>query len=491
MSELPNGWAEARIGDLADLNPKQAFDDEVVAGFVPMSHAPTTFRDKLRFDERPWGDIKKAYTNFKDGDVIFAKVTPCFENGKAAFVEGLPNGIGAGSSEFFVLRPSCDDISAKYLLGVVKSRDFLREGAANMTGAVGLRRVPKQFVESYSVLVPPAAEQTRIAAKLDELLAQVDTLKARIDGIPALLKRFRQSVLAAAVSGRLTEEWRAVNPCAESAEQQVAKVDASKTGRLKVRKADAGFSDDQLFAIPDGWSWVENHRLAEDSNTAICAGPFGTIFKAKDFRDAGVPIIFLRHVAEGVYKTEKPGFMDEAVWKELHQEYSVHGGELLVTKLGDPPGTACLYPQGIGTAMVTPDVIKMSVDERVALPKYLMFFFNSQHCKGLIEKLAFGATRLRIDIAMFKGFPIPLPPREEQTEIVRRVEQLFAFADQLEAKVASAKSRIDHLTQSILAKAFRGELVPQDPNDEPASLLLERIQAQRAATPKARQRRKV
>ncbi|MGE8361682.1 restriction endonuclease subunit S [Pseudomonas sp.] len=490
MSGLPEGWASARLDELADINPKQSFDDDLDAGFVPMSHAPTNFLDKLRFDLRPWGEIKKAYTNFQDGDVIFAKVTPCFENGKAAFVEGLPNRIGAGSSEFYVVRPATQEVSAKYLLAVIKSRDFLRQGAVNMTGAVGLRRVPKQFVEGYVVPVPPLAEQTRIAQKLDELLTQVDTLKARIDAIPSLLKRFRQSVLAAAVSGRLTGEWRAENPYTESAEQQVAKVDASKTGRLKVRKAGAGFSDDQLFSIPDGWCWVENHRLAEDSSTAICAGPFGTIFKAKDFRDTGVPIIFLRHIAEGVYKTEKPGFMDESVWKERHQEYSVYGGELLVTKLGDPPGTACIYPYGIGTAMVTPDVIKMSVDARVALPKYLMSFFNSKHCKGLIEKMAFGVTRLRIDITMFKGFPIPLPPLEEQTEIVRRVEQLFAFADQLEAKVAAAKTRIDHLTQSILAKAFRGELVPQDPNDEPASVLLERIKAQRAAAPKAKRGRK-
>ena len=139
MSELPKGWATACISDLADINPKQDFDDQLAAGFVPMSHAPINFRDKLRFDERNWGDIKKAYTNFKNGDVIFAKVTPCFENGKAAFVEDLPNGIGAGSSEFFVLRPSNVEVSAKYLLALVKSRGFMREGALNMTGAVGLR----------------------------------------------------------------------------------------------------------------------------------------------------------------------------------------------------------------------------------------------------------------------------------------------------------------------------------------------------------------
>lgn len=485
MSELPKGWVTAALGDVCE-QPAQR---------VPSADEEFTYIDIASIDRErkiisepqrlPGAEApSRARKLVKTGDVIVSMTRP---NLNAVALVGEEHNECIASTGFDVLKPI--EVEPRWVFAAARSAQFVNAMCDKVQGAL-YPAVKAADIREHEIPLPPLAEQTRIAAKLDELLVQVDSLKARIDGIPARLKRFRQSVLAAAVSGRLTEEWRAGNPYAESAEQQVAKVDASKTGRLKVRKAETGFSDDQLFVIPDGWGWVENHRLAEDSNTAICAGPFGTIFKAKDFRDAGVPIIFLRHVAEGVYKTEKPGFMDEAVWEELHQEYSVYGGELLVTKLGDPPGTACLYPQGIGTAMVTPDVIKMSVDERVALPKYLMFFFNSQHCKGLIEKLAFGATRLRIDIAMFKGFPIPLPPLEEQTEILQRVEQLFAFADQLDAKVAAAKSRIDHLTQSILAKAFRGELVPQDPNDEPASVLLERIKAQRAATPKAKRGRK-
>ncbi len=483
--ELPRGWVNTTIGEINDYsscNIDPLKEPEQVFELYSVPIYPTGRPEYVRGQ-----DIGSTKQSVEPGDVLLCKINPRIN--RVWMVGPKSEWPQIGSSEWVVIRQPL--IHAGFLRYQLSESSFREKLCSEVSGVGGsLTRAQPKKVATYSLVLPPAAEQTRIAAKLDELLAQVDTLKARIDGIPALLKRFRQSVLAAAVSGRLTEEWRAGNPYAESAEQQVAKVDASKTGRLKVRKAETGFSDDQLFVIPDGWGWVENHRLAEDSNTAICAGPFGTIFKAKDFRDAGVPIIFLRHVAEGVYKTEKPGFMDEAVWEELHQEYSVYGGELLVTKLGDPPGTACLYPQGIGTAMVTPDVIKMSVDERVALPKYLMFFFNSQHCKGLIEKLAFGATRLRIDIAMFKGFPIPLPPLEEQTEILQRVEQLFAFADQLEAKVATAQARIDRLTQSILAKAFRGELVPQDPNDEPARLLLERIQAQRAAAPKAKRGRK-
>jgi len=176
MSELPQGWALTTLGEITDFNPKLQLDDSLEVGFVPMSHAPTNFRDKLRFDPRPWAEVRKAYTHFADGDVIFAKVTPCFENGKAAVVSALPNGTGAGSSEFHVLRPASMDISSTYLLALVKSSSFMREGEAAMTGAVGLRRVPRGFVENFPAMLPPAAEQTRIAQALDGLLAQVDTL---------------------------------------------------------------------------------------------------------------------------------------------------------------------------------------------------------------------------------------------------------------------------------------------------------------------------
>ena len=175
--------------------------------------------------------------------------------------------------------------------------------------------------------------------------------------------------------------------------------------------------------------------------------------------------------------------MDRSVWEALHQSYSISGGELHVTKLGDPPGTACIYPQGRGIAMVTPDVLKMDVNGTAAEPTYLMHFFNSPNCKEILQDLCFGVTRLRIDIAMFKTFPVPLPPREEQTEIVRRVDLLFAFADRLEARLQAAQTASARLTPALLAKAFRGELVPQDPNDEPAAELLKRLAQSKPTTP--------
>ncbi|MDD1946755.1 restriction endonuclease subunit S [Pseudomonas carnis] len=456
MSELPNGWAKACIGDLADLNPKQAFDDETVAGFVPMSHAPTNFRDKLRFDERPWGEIKKAYTNFKDGDVIFAKVTPCFENGKAAFVEGLPNGVGAGSSEFFVLRPSCDGVSAKYLLALVKSYDFLLGGAENMTGAVGLRRVPKQFVERYLVPVAPAAEQTRIAAKLDELLTQVDTLKARIDGIPALLKRFRQSVLAAAVSGRLTEEWRAKNGA-----------------KIEVEGSTAETSEE--FA----WPMVRLGDVAVNFS-------YGSSAKSQPAGD--IPVLRMGNIQGGRLVWDDLVFSSNP--EEL-KKYSLQVGDVLFNRTNSPElvGKTATY-KGEQPAIYAGYLIRVRCSERL-ISDFLNYCLNSPQGKDYCWQVKTdGVSQSNINAKKLADFRFGLPSTEEQTEIVRCVDQLFSFAERLEARTSDARTRIDRLTQSILAKALRGDLVPQDPNDEPAGLLLDRIKAQRAAAPKNKRGRR-
>ncbi len=468
MSQLPKGWVETKLINVGNT----------VTGNTPARKNPEFYGDCIPF-VKP-GDIdvdKEIYQTeeslselggtvarvLKKGSVLVTCIGNIGRVGLA--MKSMATNQQINAVEFNEL------ISPKYAFYYCRTLSgWLNFHASATTVAI----INKSKFSEAPFKLAPLAEQTRIVEKLDEVLAQVDTIKARLDGIPAILKRFRQSVLAAAVSGKLTEEWRGknVSGCAES---ELNANFSRKSGKLKLRGKQANLNELSLLTLPSSWTWTQNYKLAKDASNAICAGPFGTIFKAKDFRDEGVPIIFLRHVKEDGFNQHKPNYMDRAVWEELHQEYSVHGGELLVTKLGDPPGECCIYPENTGTSMVTPDVLKMDVDEQSAEKKYLRSYFNSPISTEIIEKLAFGATRLRIDIAMFKAFPVPLPPMEEQKEIVRLVDQYFAFADTIEAQVKKAQARVDKLTQSILAKAFRGELVPQDPNDEPADKLLERI----------------
>lgn len=481
MSELPDTWTSTSLKTVANLvtgNTPSTKSPEYYGGNVPfVKPGDLNGADPITATEQQLTELGAQQSRLVRAGTTLVS---CIGNlGKVGFA-GVPLATNQqiNSAEFH--SEIVDDRYGYYLCKTLKPW-MERESSATTIAILNKGK----FGEAPFPLAP-LAEQKRIADKLDTVLTGVDAVNTRLARVAPLLKRFRQSVLAAATSGRLTEDWRDTNPgTPEQAQVELNAVRSKHLGKLKVRGEAARVDDEKLFPIPPSWAWTLNHHLAKDDTNAICAGPFGTIFKAKDFRDSGVPIIFLRHVGEGRYMTHKPGFMDLNVWREHHQPYSVSGGELLVTKLGDPPGTACIYPNGIGAAMVTPDVLKMEVNEEAADTTYLMHFFNSPNSKQIIEELCFGVTRLRIDIAMFKTFPIPLPPRAEQTEIVRRVETLFAFADRLEARLAQAQTAATRLTPALLAKAFRGELVPQDPNDEPAAELLRRLaQAPAAASPR-------
>jgi type I restriction enzyme S subunit len=339
-------------------------------------------------------------------------------------------------------------------------------------------------VKEAKYLVPPLTEQTRIAAKLDELLAQVDTLKARIDGIPALLKRFRQSVLAAAVSGRLTEEWRAQHP-GKIDQQELIQARRLTLGRKgSCCTAPVGACDGSA-KIPSGWIGCEFDLLCEIKH--------GYAFESEFFSDSGPIVLTPGNFTEGGlldFKKKRVVRLEG----EFEPKWILNNGDILVVMTDLSPkklilgkvvcltsNEVVLHNQRIGK--VVPFSKQVSKD-------FLRLALLAPKTKQIVDETATGTVVQHTSPKKILAIPTLLPPLAEQTEIVRRVEQLFAFADQLEAKAASAKSRIDHLTQSILAKAFRGELVPQDANDEPASVLLERIKAQRAAAPKAKRSRR-
>jgi len=369
-----------------------------------------------------------------------------------------------------------DNLDKKFIKHYLDSFYLSGEILKYQGGSNNLRNLKYKEFETIKVPLPPLAEQQRIVAKLDDLFRHLDNLKTRLNHIPQILKNFRQAVLTQAVTGNLTEEWRKGKELDTEYFKEIESLHSKKKKPVKVR-GKKGFNEElKLYDIPKQWNWIPNFKLTVDGGNAICAGPFGTIFKAKDFRDEGVPIIFLRHVKKEGFNQNKPKYMEPSVWKVHHQEYSIYGGELLITKLGDPPGEATIFPNDFGTAMVTPDVMKANYNDNIFSTKYASFFFNSKVCKDLVAEISFGMTRLRIDLTMFKSFPIAVPSKEEQTEIVKRVEALFAKADAIETQYQSLKTKIDSLPQAILAKAFKGELVEQLDTDGDAKELLEEIQ---------------
>lgn len=174
---IPENWVWVRLGDVAEINPRNKAQDETEAGFMPMNLLNGGFQNSFNFEKRSWEKIKKGFTHFSDGDVVIAKITPCFQNRKSAVISGLPNKIGAGTTELHVLRPYAAKVLPEYLLLIAKTTAFINGGVANFTGTAGQQRVSSDFIKNYPIPLPPLTEQQQIVAKLEALLAEIDTLE--------------------------------------------------------------------------------------------------------------------------------------------------------------------------------------------------------------------------------------------------------------------------------------------------------------------------
>lgn len=174
--DLPDGWKWCRLGDVCQVNPRNKLADEIHVSFIPMTLISSDFFGGHQQEQRIWREVKSGFTHFAEGDIVIAKITPCFQNKKSCIMRRLKNGFGAGTTELHVLRPI--HVLPEYILIYAKSPDFLDDGVKNMTGTAGQQRVPTEFVRSALIPVPPLAEQQRIVAKVNELMTLCDALKA-------------------------------------------------------------------------------------------------------------------------------------------------------------------------------------------------------------------------------------------------------------------------------------------------------------------------
>lgn len=330
-----------------------------------------------------------------------------------------------------LLRP-IELMDSSYLNYYLKNFYASGEVVRFQSGSNNLRNL--QFKDYVKILIPtpPLNEQTRIANKLDELLAQVDTIKARVDAIPAILKRFRQSVLAAAVSGKLTEKWRESRNKKDWGQEELESLASNIV--------------DCPHSTP---KWTESGKYC---------------VRTTAFKPFKLDVDDLKYVSTETYNARITRL------KPLP-------GDILYSREGAILGVACQIPAGIELCLGQ-RMIVIRASERIEA-QYLTIVLNSDHIYRIIRHKIIGNAAPRVNMSEIKRFSIPLPEVDEQKKIISLVEENFLFADQIQQRVKDAQSRINNLTQSILAKAFRGELVPQDPSDEPASELLERIKKER------------
>lgn len=363
----------------------------------------------------------------------------------------------------------------KYWINSPQIRSLISMQASGSTR----KRITRKKLEAFDFNVPPIAEQKRIVAKLDSLLAQVDTIQQRLNNLPNIIKRFRQSVLAAAVSGKLTEQWRAKNqfsPIKEllshiEEERDVLK----KQGQLKPSFGKYKQVLPIFMEAPSEWEWCCFDQISTNNNSALKAGPFGSALKKSDCTSEGYRVYGQEQVIAG-NENLVSYYVGEEKYNQL-RACSVQSGDILVSLVGTI-GKVLILSNDVENGIINPRLVKLSLNENINR-LYIKYYLDSIFAKDFFRQFSHGGTMEILNLGILKQLPIALPSIEEQCEIVRLVEQHFALADTLEINLNNAKQKVDSLTQSILAKAFKGELVPQDPNDEPADKLLERIQKAR------------
>ncbi|MBS3199855.1 restriction endonuclease subunit S [Turicibacter bilis] len=193
--ELPEGWEWVRLGNVAQFNPRNKADNDSLVGFIPMTLISDGFANNHTFETRKWEQVKSGYTHFANDDVIFAKITPCFENRKSTIVKDLPNGIGSGTTEVITLRSYNNTILPGYLLALVNSPEFINGGKLTYLGTAGQQRVNAEFLKNYVFALPPLTEQERIVAKLDELMANCDQLEGKAEEMKTYTTRLFEASL--------------------------------------------------------------------------------------------------------------------------------------------------------------------------------------------------------------------------------------------------------------------------------------------------------
>ncbi|MFV1873183.1 MAG: restriction endonuclease subunit S [Oleiphilus sp.] len=349
--------------------------------------------------------------------------------------------------------------------------------------------ISQALIKDHDVLLPPLAEQKVIADKLDHLLAQVESTKARLDRIPNILKRFRQSVLAAAVSGKLTEEWRGKNKCSDI-EITIQEILESRSRLVSKRTQvpESHLVSDE-YKIPLSWKWVSLDYLSSKIVDGVHHKP--------EYVESGIPFMSVKDINGGKISFDYCKYISQATHEEIHPRCNPENGDLLITKSGTIGRTAIVDVDVVFDLFVSVALIKPASNKTnmkfidIALRQWV----NSIDVSSRIVGTAIKNLHLRD----MRVLAIPFAPIEEQTEIVRRVEQLFVHADKIEQQVQQAQERVNKLTQSILAKAFRGELTEQWRKDNPdlisgensAEALLAKIKVERdAVKPKKKLKRK-
>ena len=433
--DVPQGWEWCRVSSLFQINPKVVAEDNTSAAFIPMEAISAGYGSEFRYYEKKWGEIKSGYTAFADNDIAFAKITPCFQNRKSVIFEGLPNGIGAGTTELKILRTYGETINRWFVLYFLESPYFIDE--ATFKGTANQQRIIVGYLENKLFPLPPLAEQERIVGKIGLVMPIIDKYSKSqelLDKMNVELNEcLKKSVLQEAIQGKLVPQIAEEGTAQELLEQiKTEKQKLVKEGKLKKSALDSSVifrGDDNKyyeqigkkcrditeqipFEIPSNWEWC---RVRNVSNSYI-----GLTYKPTDIDEKGTIVLRSCNIRNGKLALDDIVRVSSSISeKMLIEENDIiicarNGSKRLVGKsalIRNLP-----EPMTFGAFMA---ICKTPIYE------YMFAYLQSDLFFGQLRDVSNTTTINQLTQNKFNDFLIPIPPVREQERIAFKISQLF------------------------------------------------------------------
>lgn len=484
---LPATWRWTTLAELGFINPRNVVADDQEVAFVPMTLVPQGYGEPVQSEVRLWRDVKKGFTHFAEGDVVLAKITPCFQNGKAAVMRELRNGVGAGTTELHVFRPVEGTVLSEYVYIHLKSPSFVSEGIPRMTGTAGQKRVPNDYFAATPFPLPPLAEQRRIIARVDALMRLCDELEARqtwegeerrrllaaqMDGLlgardagkaaaawarlsdsfdlalaaPEDVAPLRRAVLQLAVQGRLVEQ-DAAEEAANVHIETIRKSSDAVPMQRKVRgyRPERTIHEDEVsHPIPDSWALL--------TVESACSHIVDCLHTTPTFTQEGYYCIDTNCISPGKIHFDKARRVNRETFSERTRRLLPSEGDVLFSREGT-----------IGISVVVPKNVELCLGQRMMMYRpnhfldsnYFVVYLSSPFFLEHILNKTTGTAAKHVNIGDIRKMPLLIPPLAEQRRIVARVEQLMALCDELEARLREERAAAERLSEGLCRAAAR------------------------------------
>ncbi len=402
---IPESWCWVEMSDIFLLNPKNDINDNVDGGFIPMACVCDGYSGEHTFITKQWGDIKKGFSHFQNGDIGIAKISPCFENRKSVIFSDLPNNIGSGTTELVVLRGII--VNTAFYLLLIKSDWYISEGTKYFKGVVGQQRVHKDIFTTLQVPMPPLREQQKIVDSVKKWFSAIDEIENGATELETVIKQVKSKILDLAVSGKLVPQDPNDEPAIELLK--------------RINPAFEPCDNSHYENLPQGWTIVGLHSVAE-----IITGSTPSKLNA-EYYNGDVPFY-------------KPNDLDQGRHVRCASEYLSQQGKSISRSIPcNSIAVCCIGSIGkcgfIEKEGVTNQQINTIVPNDAIFPLYMYYFCNSSTFIDELKSLSSAVTISIVNKSKLSTIQIPLPPIAEQKRIISVIEKLYSHLDMITAEL--------------------------------------------------------